>query len=96
MKAKKDLEKNIVSLLEVVPGIAGFESIVDEGKKNQNFIIIEDNQKNKDVDISIGIIIDKNVLSDTITKEILSTLKYFFKKSQYNLGKLKIYIKGVK
>lgn len=96
MKAKKELEKEIITLLEFVPGIAGFESIVEEGKKNQNYIIIENNKTNKDLDISLGIIIDKNVLSETITKEIISALKFFFKKSQYNLGKLKIYIKGVK
>ncbi len=98
MELKREIGKSVVSILESMPGILGFESIIetDDPKKDKyDFIIV--NESNNKLDISLGLIINKNVSTETISRELSETFQYYFKKNKkYTLNKLNIYIKGVK
>lgn len=91
--------KQIDSILETTPGIIGLVSLLDgSSKKKDNWIKIEDIKNNGHLEISIAIIINRNVATKNLSNEILETIKFHFKntKQDYVLKKLNIYIKGVK
>lgn len=93
------LIKQIDSILETTPGIIGLVSLLDGSAKNKdNWIKIEDIKNNNFLEISIAIIINRNVTVKNLSNEILETINFHFKnqKQDYTLKKLNVYIKGVK
>ncbi len=103
MENKKLLKvvKEIHSILETTPGIIGFVSLLEgisRDKSETNWIKIEDTKKNGNLEISIGIIINRNVTSKNLSNEIFESINFHFKNQKNNLvlKKLNVYIKGVK
>ncbi|WP_406602197.1 hypothetical protein ACJA28_03160 [Mesomycoplasma moatsii] len=93
MELERNLNENIIMALETIPGVLGFKPIVDEDKEFIKCFV-----ENKYLDISLGLIISRNITSKAISNEILEAIKFFLKKKKINyvLRELKIYIKGVK
>lgn len=95
IKQQKEIIKEIVPILEKLPGLLGFVSIFDINNNHDSSIIVSIEDKN--LEISIGCIINRNVTSKVMNEEIYSALNFHFKKEKkYILKKLNIYIKGVK
>lgn len=93
MKAQDKLNEEIMKILESTPGVVGFSSLID-GKEEFLDISIENN---KDLEISLGLIINRNVTTKNLTKEIFEAINFNIKKNKiYTLKKLNVYIKGVK
>ncbi len=91
--------KQIDSILETTPGIIGLVSLLDGSNKNKNnWIKIEDIRNNGSLEISIAIVINRNITVKNLSNEIFETINFYFKnkKQEYLLKKLNIYIKGVK
>ena len=95
-KQQKEIIKKIIPILETLPGLLGFVSVFDNNDDdNDSSIIISIEDKN--LEISIGCIINRNVTSKVMNEEIYNALNFHFKKEKkFILKKLNIYIKGVK
>lgn len=94
MKKQDVLSNKIISILESIPGIIGFSPIIDNDKDNGDFINLWINDDV--IDISIGIIINRNITTKNMSTQIYETINFHLKKDKkYKLGKLNVYIKGV-
>ncbi|MBD5423275.1 MAG: hypothetical protein HDR43_02155 [Mycoplasma sp.] len=92
------LTKQIDLILETIPGIVGFAPIFDYAENNNKTTCsIVDHKNNNNLEISIGIIINRNVASKNLSNDIYKAINFSFKnkKNLYSLKKLNIYIKGV-
>ena len=94
MVSKKEIKQKIKSILESIPGVLGFETIIENKKKEDHIYIMENDNK---IDISLGLIINRNISTKTVANEIYESLQYKFKAGKkFTLNKLNLYIKGVK
>ena len=92
MKQDK-LNEEIIKILESTPGVAGFSPLIDGQEEFLNISI----ENNKNLEISLGLIIKRNVTTKNLTKEIFEAINFNIKKNKiYILKKLNVYIKGVK
>ncbi|MBR3571461.1 MAG: hypothetical protein IKL15_02210 [Mycoplasmataceae bacterium] len=93
MKTQDKLNEEIMKILESTPGVVGFSSLIDEKEEFLDISI----ENNKDLEISLGLIINRNVTTKNLTKEIFEAINFNIKKNKiYTLKKLNVYIKGVK
>lgn len=98
MEAKKGLNK-LILMLETIPGIVGLTPIVDnydvkQKSKNNSILLIENGKK---VELSIGIIIKKDIVVKNLINEINEHVSYILnKEKKCKLNKLNVYIKGIK
>lgn len=89
----KTIIRKIKSTLEIIPGIFALSPIVENENEPITINIID----NKNIEISLGIIILNSIKAGNIGDIIFNTLKVSIKK-QYNLNltKINVFIKGVK
>ncbi len=95
-KEIKDISKKILQSLEITPGVLHFANLSDNLKNKNDYIRCDIDNKN--INISVGLIISKNVNLIMLSDEITNIVKFFLKNKYKNLslGKLNIYVKGVK
>lgn len=92
-----NLEREINLILETIPGIVGFAPLI-EFDKSQNWIKIVNEENSNNLEISLGVIVNRNITSKNLSREISESIDFAFKerKIEYKLKKLNIYIKGAK
>lgn len=99
MKNEAYLVKQIRPIFEIIPGIVDFASIINNPtneKDKKMFFKIEEIKDNK-LDISVGLIINRNINLFTLEKEIYENLMFYFKKNKkWTLNKVNLFIKGAK
>ena len=99
LKKRLDFRKNIDLFIREVKEetfeykLIFFSSLIDEKDEFLNISI----ENNKDLEISLGLIINRNVTTKNLTKEIFEAINFNIKKNKiYTLKKLNVYVKGVK
>lgn len=98
MDSKKILSvsNTIKKRLETIPGIVDFVSLVEDNNDSDLNWIHIDTDDDSNLEISIAIIINRNVATTNLSKEVYEAIRFEFKKLKFNLKKLNFYIRGVK
>lgn len=98
MDSKKILSvsNTIKKRLETIPGIVDFVSLVEDNNDSDLNWIHIDTDDDSNLEISIAIIINRNVATINLSKEVYEAIRFEFKKLKFNLKKLNFYIRGVK
>lgn len=98
MDSKKILSvsNTIKKRLETIPGIVDFVSLVEDNNDSDLNWIHIDTDDDSNLEISIAIIINRNVATINLSKEVYEAIHFEFKKLKFNLKKLNFYIRGVK
>ena len=92
-KENSKIHKKIKEILEITPGVVQLSFVVPEEKDTQ--IMINEEQNN--LDISLGIIISKDIVAQTLSKELYELINFYIKnQTNFKLRKLNVYINGVK
>ncbi len=92
-KENSKIHKKIKEILEITPGVVQLSFVVPEEKDTQ--IMINEEQNN--LDISVGIIISKDIVAQTLSKELYELINFYIKnQTNFKLRKLNVYINGVK
>ena len=94
------LSNNVIKHLSTIPGILGFCNIDDsheELKESKNwFQSLSLNVKDDIVNLNVAIIISIDSTINNIAQQIKQQFTFNFKKINFKLGTINIYIKGVK
>lgn len=98
MDSKKilSISNTIKKRLETIPGIVDFVPLVeDNNESNLNWIHINI-EDDSNLEILIAVIINRNVATTNLSKEVYEAICFEFKKLKFSLKKLNFYIRGVK
>lgn len=95
------IQNEIVSLVTFIPGIEGIASI-DLSKSNSPLseeewlkgVSIIEGQKG--YEISIALIVKRDVASKTVSHELDSAIRVAAKQNKFKIDKINIYVRGVK
>lgn len=91
-KEQNLLWNTLKTAIETIPGIVGFDSI----NCNESSSIIINEIDNNKLEIRIAILINRNINSKNISKQIYEMASFVLKKENKILRKLNVYVKGAK
>lgn len=98
MDSKKilSISNAIKKRLETIPGIVDFVPLIEEDNESNLDWIHINTEDGSNLEIMIAIIINRNVATTNLSKEVYEAISFEFKKLKLNLKKLNFYIRGVK
>ncbi|WP_330463308.1 hypothetical protein [Metamycoplasma gateae] len=95
---EEKLENKIKSWISEIAGIVNFKPLtIQNGVDVENDgVFVEKNKNKNSINLTIGLVILINLNAKIVVEEIYQIVNYKLKEEKIKIGKLSIYIKGIK